>query len=252
MGALIHSKGTRRLVHFFKNQRFGPGAATPVNLNWFRAQAGIVSDFAYPRSARWLFDISEKYIGSSGLYAGTNGQDLFYPSATAPTTSAGAGNNFLNFAQALGTWIQVGMEIWDATNPTAIPRGTTVGVISGNRLQVTFNPNTNLTRNSLAAGDNIVFSEAGHANLIRRWRFYLQTELLPSNHDNITEAISQCLTDTSFDHIRFDVVEDTKQVAHCATEYDVSAVGGVLTTKLKSIILLTARTTESGPLDAQF
>src|ERR1700752_4192280 len=54
--------------------------------------------------------------------------------------------------------------------------------------------------NAVLITEPLVFIDANQANLLRRWKYFLQHDLLDQNHGVIQAAIHQLLADTSFDH----------------------------------------------------
>jgi|SRR6185437_7006921 hypothetical protein len=104
-----------------------------------------------------------------------------------------------------------------------------------------------------------------HPNLLRRWRFFLQNELLtnaPDNHEALREALAEGLWGTNFHGdpytaIKFDCVEGPNQMVLVSDEYllnkndnadDNDAVLDRSAPYLK-IVLVTAATRAPGPRD---
>lgn len=100
-----------------------------------------------------------------------------------------------------------------------------------------------------------------HANLLKRWQYYLFNELTTANHDAIRAAIYTALTDRdsggsyTFTKIVFDCIEGPIQLAACATEYDsndANDTGDDPASKYMKIVLVTGRTNAPDQPDAQF
>jgi hypothetical protein len=237
MGALIQTKGTQFLALFFSN-RFNA-----TNLPVMRTLAGgsLKNNFAFGKS---LLDISDAFVG---MWA-ADGSDVLYPTATVTTvTQSAAGSSTLTFTSALPAFVQNGMAIDDESAPKAIPRGTNMQLNSST--QVTLSAPLKLSVN---AGDAIVFSDKNHPNLKRRWRHYLQNDLLAENHSAIQSAIYDALSDDpGCTYITFQSIESASQKVLTATEFDLKNGKLDTTTKHRQVVLLTSRTTAQDPVDTQ-
>lgn len=96
---------------------------------------------------------------------------------------------------------------------------------------------------------------AHHANLLKRWQYYLFNELFTVNHDAIRAAIYTALTDRSYSKIVFDCIEGSSQMVLCSTEYDSNNANDDdddPASKYMKIVLVTARTNAPDRIDAQF
>jgi hypothetical protein len=247
MGALIQTKGTQALARFF-NTRFGnsPATATQTNLDFMRSISGLSDSFA---SGDPLWKISDAFLGKWSI----DGSDVLYPTTTVITVTATAsGSSTLTFTAALPTSVIVGMAIDDdspGTTSNAIRNRTTVSTINTARTSLTISqPLTS----ALVAGVPIVFSNANHPNLWKRWRHYLRVDMLPATHSAIQSTIYEALLDNNFKYIEFQALESDAQKVLQATEYDLATTGQLdFNQKKKQIVLLTARTTAPHPIDRQ-
>jgi len=88
---------------------------------------------------------------------------------------------------------------------------------------------------AIANSSNILLPQndtSNHANLLKRWNFYLQNELTQANQEIMREAINEALTlkDTSgnfvFKEIFFDCVEGAQQTVSVTNEYRLKSSGG--------------------------
>ena len=194
-----------------------------------------------------------------------NGRDALYPSTTL-IAQAVAGSQ-ITFNNPPGGWpnsIPIGVASPNITaadlepgKGLAIPKGATVTAVTpaGNQTVVTFlNPVPNV-----AINERISFTNIKHQNLVRRWRYYLSTELTPTNQSLIQSAVISGLFDTSVTAIVFQAIEDIKQKVLVSIEYQTTnATAGdtedsnlVFGTKYISVTLITPRTKAPDPLDNQ-
>jgi hypothetical protein len=112
---------------------------------------------------------------------------------------------------------------------------------------------------NVAINERISFTNIKHQNLVRRWRYYLSTELTPTNQSLIQSAVISGLFDTSVTAIVFQAIEDIKQKVLVSIEYQTTnATAGdtedsnlVFGTKYISVTLITPRTKAPDPLDNQ-
>jgi hypothetical protein len=222
MGALIQTKGTQRLAKLLNNRFDDTGGMTLA-----RKVASSVSSLsdAFANAAFNLWEISDKFIAQNAVTATwpADGNDFLYPGATMTTTnpSGAPATNVVNFTFAAGftagmpAAIAQGVPV-SSLDTRKIPKGTFVGaapVINGRNFSVTLVDKSNNPVNvSLTNGEKINFAKNKHAQLVRRWRWYLQHDLKPENHVAIRNAISDALSDTSFTKIIFQTVEDTQRV----------------------------------------
>ena len=137
---------------------------------------------------------------------------------------------------------------------------TTVnGVKSRNYLYyVCFGTSTNLgvPATNAALPSTVPPANANHQNLLKRWAFYLQTELTTQNHNRITSAIYSALSDKSCTHIEFDCVEGDFQLALSAFELktpagDANDTSTDPNSKYMKIVLMTGPTQAPDPQDSQ-
>jgi hypothetical protein len=244
MGMLILTKGTQFFATFL-NGRFNS-----TNLPTLRTMGSVVTDFQgsqLPSSLGFtsLLTICENHWGGWA-----DGGDVFYPTATVTTVQAANNTTTLTFSGALPTWVTTAnptAALWDQTTPAAIPTGTTI---------LTVNSSTNITLSNpvthVGANDTIVFSDPRHPNLIKRWKYYLRSELSSTSHAKIQNAIAQALLTTSYTSVNFQTIEDTAQKVVVSTEFGLRGNGNIdQNNKILNIVLLTPATQSSVPIDSQ-
>jgi hypothetical protein len=148
---------------------------------------------------------------------------LSYPYAAAQSTATGAGLNTLNLA-AVPTGVAVGMGVVDYTASGAIQLGTVVAApITGTAVNL-----SNPTAQAIPANHSIGFIAIAptHANLQRRWKYFLKNELKSSCDRQIREAILEAILNTDITRVTFDAIEGTDQFVHTAIENDVTDTVG--------------------------
>jgi len=102
--------------------------------------------------------------------------------------------------------------------------------------------------------DRISFCLKKHQNLVRRWRYFLEHDLQPSNHSLIQSAVLSALTDTTVASATFQTIEHHDQMVLTNTEFmTTNADDDNLdpATKYMQVALITPRTTAPDALDAQ-
>jgi hypothetical protein len=286
MGALIQTRGTQLLGKFLSIQ-FGSGAYVaegPVNLNWFRNNAGVKNDIRFspslfrlsqlhkndgPLSMALFYPFSElttsaatattsptltfgannvrpwvipgagivdeaKPAATAGLLvnavssstvtmsnnankpiaAGDKIVFLSYPFAAAQSAATGNGSNTLNLA-SVPPGVTAGMGVVDYTLSGAIPLGTVVTNVAATSVNL-----SNPTAQAIPAGHSIGFLAvaATHANLQRRWKYYLKNELKSSGDRQIRDAILEAILNPDITSVTFDAIEGTDQFVHAAIE----------------------------------
>jgi hypothetical protein len=248
MGGLIQTKGTQYLANFFNTLFSGANLATTLRGAGF---ASLVSDFSKPYAVSSLYFLSEKYRGKW-----TDSSDVFYPACSITGfASVGGSLNQLTIANVpafITNTINAGLVTLvvycetRALNSTNTPIRVT-GMANATTVQLA-TPVGTAVQNT----EPLVFIDINQANLLRRWKYYLQYDLLDKNHSEIQAAIHQVLADPSFDHAIFQVIESTSQSVDRAIEFDATASGfASLGVKYMQVVLQTARTTSPTPLDPQ-
>jgi len=247
MGSLIQTKGTQYLANFF-TQRFG---ATGGSLATLRGLGTLTTDFSKSFGVSSLFYLSEKYRGQW-----TDGSDVFYPACSITGVTSVAGNlNELTFPGNVPAFITNAIN---AGTPTLLvySESRAASISAGIFVQASVNATTirlsNAVTSAVLATDWLVFIDNNHANLLKRWKYFLQYDLHSQNHSEIQAAIHQVLVDGTFDHATFQTIESTSQTVGRAIEFDASASNYVnLGAKYMQVVLQTPRTTSQIPLDPQ-
>src|SRR5262249_45150368 len=93
-----------------------------------------------------------------------------------------------------------------------------------------------------------------HANLLKRWKFYLQYELQSRWHHAIRKNILKALLDNSYRRIIFDTLEGSDQIVLASDECQSSNINdddNDITTKYMRILLVTPLTSAPDPLGPQ-
>jgi hypothetical protein len=262
MGALIQTKGTRRLAKLFNN-RFDP---LSVARGWTNDIGGVQTTLpaAFRNPGANLLTLSDSFIAQHATANATwlnNGNDLLYPSATmAVDVLPNAANpNVIGFRLPPGRatipgHIQPNASARNLDNRRTFPAGTVVQAVSavtggaGGTFTVTFSQNPNLA--NLARLDRITFGLQRHGQLVRRWRWYLAHDLQPGNHAAIRSAISSALDDKDFIRIVFQSIEEAQDVL-VSVEGQTDNNDEFDGTFITYIVLLTAPTTAPDPIDPQ-
>jgi hypothetical protein len=254
MGGLIQTKGTQYLANFF-NQRFSSTGGSLTTLRGITIGGAVppslISDFAKPFGVSSLFYLSEKYRGQW-----TDGSDVLYPACSISGVTSVAGNlNQLTFpgnvpafiVNAINTGAPT-LQVYNESRPGSINSGITVQAsVSATTIRLSTAVNS-----AIQASDWLVFIDTNQANLLKRWKYYLQYDLLNKNHSEIQAAVHQVLADLSFDHAIFQAIESTSQNVDRAIEFDAAASNyASLGVKYMHVVLQTARTTSPTPLDPQ-
>lgn len=218
MGALIQTKGTQRLAKLFNN-RFNA-----TNIITMRTVASTVNNLksAFRDVSLDLLKISDQFIAQNAVVGTWTAdlEDILYPSTTLRVSSIVATDK-LAFTLPAGfaastVKIAAGWAACSFERRKSIPRGTTVfgtPVLSGNILTVTFTGAV-----TAMVTERISFAKGKHERLVRRWRWYLENDLLPENGDSIRRAISIALEDDDFKQINFQTIEDTQRVLAIAQQ----------------------------------
>jgi hypothetical protein len=161
------------------------------------------------------------------------------------------------FNDPVGTWpdlIAVGNSAADLTHSAGVPKDAKVKKVDrGNPTagQTTVSFDVAVTAQN---GDCISFCPPKHQNLVKRWRYYLGTELHSPNQTLIQKAILTALTDPSVTLVKFQAIESTTQSALIETilgTTDDDDDNLDPTKKSLFIALLTAQTNAPDPVDAQ-
>lgn len=256
MGALIQTKGTQYLASFF-NQRFGnpaTGGTLPTLRGVSMGGVSLATDFSKPFGVSSLFYLSEKYRGQWG-----DGSDVFYPACSITGVTSVAGNlSQLAFPGNIPTFITSAINagaptllVYNESRPGIINAGITVQA-AVNATTIRLSGNINNTNSPVQATDWLVFIDSNQANLLKRWKYFLQYDLLNHNHSEIQAAIHQVLVDTTFIYATFQTIESASQTVSRAIEFDASASGfASLGNKYMHAVLQTPRTTSPTPLDPQ-
>jgi len=263
MGGLIQTKGTQRLARLFNN--CFDNTATGIGLA--RNITGSTCLLADAFAANVNLDfISDNFIAQHAVAGSWTADlnDILYPSATLIASSATVGANVLNFTLPVGYALPLSANCAIAQHSTVcnlgpkntIPTGTFVGAVAvgpggGRNITVSLvdggGANVNV---NVAAGDMINFAIGKHQRLVRRWRWYLQHDLRPENHQAIRLAIFDALNDQSFTKIVFQTVEDEQHVV--VTPYSKVDNNDEFTNDMiMHILLLTRSTTAPDKLDPQ-
>jgi hypothetical protein len=264
MGALIQTKGTQRLANFFNRQRFDANSIIRTR-NLQNNIAGAITllrdAFASALDKTPLLTVSDAFIAqNAGPTWFANGRDALYPATTLVAQAIPAANQ-VTFNNPVPGWpnsipLNVASPTITAQNleRPSIQRGTTVTMVTpaGNQTTVTFSNNVNA---AVAAGERVSFTNVNHQNLVRRWRYFLQVDLAPSNHSRIQTAVLAALFDPSVASMSFQAIEDIAQEVLVNTEYpttgDAEDSNLVTANKYISLALITPRTSAQDPLDPQ-
>jgi hypothetical protein len=256
MGGLIQTKGTQRLAKLFNN-RFDTGSIPQTRAVENSSGTLLKTAFATLPDLR---TISDNFIAQN---ANSNNakwvpqvRDVLYPAATLVAVTV-AGND-ITFKNPAGGWppliaISATITAADLDRPGGVQKGATVtnvtnaSPVPAGHTKVTF---------SLAvtaqAGDRISFCPLKHQNLVRRWRYYLGTELDPSNNTQIQSAVLTALTDPSVTSASFQAVENTTQKVFVETIFSTTGPEDEnldTTHKRLFIALMTARMNPPDPID---
>jgi len=261
MGGLIQTKGTQRLAKLFNN-RFDAGSipTTRAVQNLIGGTAtSLKVAFAAAFDSTPLLTISDAFIAQ---YASANwvpqGRDVLYPAVTlvAQAMPAATQITFNNPSPGWPPTIVVGVSAANLDRPPGIgiPKGATVTVIAlatpaAGQTTVTFSSAVTAQVN-----DRISFCLKKHQNLVRRWRYFLEHDLQPSNHSLIQSAVLSALTDTTVASATFQTIEHHDQMVLTNTEFmTTNADDDNLdpATKYMQVALITPRTTAPDALDAQ-
>jgi hypothetical protein len=254
MGALIQTKGTQRLTHLFNN-RFDKGSIDRTRA--VVTNSGITLQAAFANFSD-LLTISDQFIAQNANTNSNNwvlkGRDVLYPAATLIAVAvSGSDITFKDPALGCPDLIANNISAADLDLPLGVPRGAKVKNVSHN----TAANQTTVTFDSPVAaqvGDRISFCPVKHQNLVRRWRYYLATELIGSNHSAIQGGVLTALTGNSVTRVEFQAIEDATQAVHVetipgTTDDDDSNIDP--THKSLSIVLMTVRTNNTAdPVDA--
>ena len=264
MGGLIQTKGTQRLARLFNDvfseTATGISLARRVKNN---VAGGETLTQSFKKLGNSLLEISDAFIAQNAippnLGPGTptwpdGGNDVLYPSATMKVDSVPAGPpNVLRFVLPAGCSMPTYI-ITDAAvscikgGRKKILRETTVtGVVpvGGGVFDVALSKPTTAVK-----GDFVSFAKGKHQMLVRRWRWYLKNDLRAENDAAIKQAISSALSDTDFQKITFQAIEETQKVV-TRTE---TLLGDDMEFDDKynlHIVLLTEQTTAPDALDPQ-
>jgi hypothetical protein len=252
MGSLIQTKGTQRLARLFNN-RFDKGSIGQTRQ--VKNSSGTLLQTAFA-TLPTLLNISDTFIAQySSAYWVLNGRDVLYPAATLVAVQV-AGKDII-FNDPVGTWpdlIAVGNSAADLTHSAGVPKDAKVKKVDrGNPTagQTTVSFDVAVTAQN---GDCISFCPPKHQNLVKRWRYYLGTELHSPNQTLIQKAILTALTDPSVTLVKFQAIESTTQSALIETilgTTDDDDDNLDPTKKSLFIALLTAQTNAPDPVDAQ-
>lgn len=255
MGALIQTKGTQRLTHLFNN-RFDKGSIDRTRA--VVTSSGVTLSAAFANFPD-LLTISDQFIAQNANANGNNwvpnGRDVLYPAATLIAVAVnGADITFNDPASGCPQMIANNISAADLDRPLGVPRGA---IVSNVRHNTPANGQTTVTFNmqvTAQAGDRISFCPLKHQNLVRRWRYYLSTELIGSNQSAIQGGVLTALSGNAVTRVEFQAIEDAAQAVHVetipgTTDDDDSNIDP--THKSLSIILMTARTNNTvDPADA--
>jgi hypothetical protein len=256
MGSLIQTKGTQRLAHLFNN-RFDTGSIAQTRAVKNASGTSLQGAFAGLPDLRSISDIFIAQFASNHWVP--NVRDVLYPAATliAVTIAPGAvaGTTDVTFNDPSAGWpllIANGISAADLDHPVGVPKGATViNVARGNpvagQTKVTFNAVV-----TAQVTDRISFCPVKHQNLVRRWRYYLENELVGSNHTAIQSAALTALTDLSVTSVRFQAVESSTQTVFVETIFattDADDDNLDPTHKSLFVALMTARTKAPDPVD---
>jgi len=261
MGGLIQTKGTQRLARLFNNRFDESAAGISLSRNLAGTTGLLVDAFAANSSLDFISDnfIAQHAVSGSWI-ADLN--DVLYPSATLTASLPTVNSNVLNFTLPNGYAFPLGGNSAIAAHSTVsslaakntIPTGTFVGAVTpgaGRNFTVTLvdrnAANVNVT---VAQNDMISFATGKHQRLVRRWRWYLQHDLTPENHQIIRLAISNALNDQSFIKIVFQTVED-KQKVLVTPRSKLDNSDELSDSMIMDILLLTQSTTAPDKLDPQ-
>jgi hypothetical protein len=247
MGALIQTKGTQRLVKLF-NDRFSSLNATRAWKN--KMGAAVPNAF---RSGT-LCQISDAFIADNADPANwpIDMNDLFYPSATLAVVSGANDTLIFKPPGTQPTAIAQGAAVACINKPNRIEKKTKVksAVLNAGILTVTL---TKQILSNPAAGELISFAtkKGNHERLVRRWRWYLQNDLVPQNNDAIRQAISTALdNDDFYVSVLFQTVEDIQKVI-AAPQSKLDNDDESTDDLVMSILLMTQETTAPDKLDPQ-
>ena len=229
----------------------------------------LLSPQSFKKGANSLWEISDAFIAQNATTTATwpdGGNDVLYPSATMKVDALvfipGTGPvpvpvlvpNKLQFKLPLGvvdipTYIDEKAKVSCLNKRKKIPRGTTVTaksiVDADGTFTITFSGPV-----SAQKGDLVSFAKGKHEQLVRRWRWYLKSDLLAENSSAIRQAISSALDDDDFKKITFQAIEDTQKV-HTRIE---TLLGNDLEfgdDYILHLVLMTQQTTAPDPLDPQ-
>jgi hypothetical protein len=214
MGALIQTKGTQRLARLFNN-RFDTDSIDQTR-NVQNSSGTLQAAFATLPN---LLAISDNFIAQNATAQWVpKVRDVLYPAATLVAVAvSGKKITFIDPAPGLPPLIANGISAADLDLALGVPKGATVsnvarGTPTAGKTTVTFSVAV-----TAKVGDRISFCPLKHQNLVRRWRFYLGTDLNGNNHTRIQSAVLTALTDPSVTCARFQAVENSTQTVFVET-----------------------------------
>jgi hypothetical protein len=262
MGGLIQTKGTQRLLNLFNNL-FDKNTLGTMRTGPATNSKGLSVLSAFPDSSNDLLGISDAFIAQYATAPATwpsdkPATDLFYPSATMVLSSAVNNATTLTFNTAatlttIPAYIAQNASVTSLDSRAGIPRGTIVSnnpsapAAAGGSFTVTVS-----NKVTLRQGERITFNSQKHPQLVRRWRWYLNYDLLDQNHSEIRRAISRALSDATFTSVKFHTIEDTQRVVTTVQQQlDVNNEFDDTSFHMH-ILLMTQRTTSTDDLDPQY
>ena len=214
MGALIQTKGTQRLARLFNN-RFDTDSIDQTR-NVQNSSGTLQAAFA---TLPDLLTISDNFIAQNATTQWVpNVRDVLYPAATLVAVAvSGKKITFIDPAPDWPPLIANGISAADLDLPLGVPKGAIVtnvarGSPAAGKTTVTFSLSVTAEK-----GHRISFCPLKHQNLVRRWRFYLKSDLGASNHTRIQAAVLTALTDPSVTSARFQAVENNTQTVFVET-----------------------------------